>query len=82
MGGGFLYYLASNGDCYGSWGATAEKSGILGGVEISNLDLSTPNSNIGAYRSIRYHLEKVSKTWAKVLSSTWVPTATFTLPGG
>ena len=29
MGGGFLYYLASNGDYHGSRGATAKKYGIL-----------------------------------------------------
>ena len=49
---------------------------------MSNLVMSTPKSNIGAYRSIRYHPKKAYKVSAEVSSTTWVPTATIMAPGG
>lgn len=56
---------------YGSRGLTTPKSGILGGMEMSNLDLWTPNSNIEAWRYLTYHPEKISKAWTKVSFTAW-----------
>ena len=48
LSGGFLYYLASNGDYYGSRGVPTAKSGILGGLEISKLTKASQDPHIEA----------------------------------
>ena len=58
------------------------KSWILGGLELSKVREVSQDPHIQAYSNLRYHPKKVSKGWAEVSFTAWVPKATIMAPGG